>query len=95
MRLQLLTGGGDFVDNVVEVVGSGEASACASRVANGAEANDHLLDLLPRKQFDEVAHAHDHAVAHKAVALVGEVKVRQFDILGLDVLPDIHLRPVT
>ena len=68
--------------------------AGAGHVAHGAVAHDHALDGLVRAVGQERAGGEPHAVAAEHVALVGEVDGRHLQVLALDVLPDVHLRPV-
>src|ERR687898_542754 len=63
-------------------------------VADGAEADGALLDLLAVEQRDPRRLGQPHAVALEHPLGVGEVDGRQLDVLGGDVLPDVELGPV-
>ncbi len=89
------TGGGDFGDDVFEGTGLGFHGTGASRISDCAEANRTGFGLFFRKELNEVSFGEKGAIAFKDFPLVREIEVGQLDVFEADVLPDVHLCPVT
>jgi len=88
---------GDFGDDFVNRAGGGFDGAGAGGIADGAEADGHLLDLglfFVEQRNDAGAGVEELAVAVDDFALMAEVERGEWDVLLADVLPDVHLGPV-
>src|SRR4051812_24665473 len=85
---------GDLADDLVDRLRVGDDAAGARHVADRAEANGGRERILALHPLDVVGGGVEHAVTPEHVALVREVDDRQLELLALDVLPDVELRPV-
>src|SRR4051794_8408457 len=85
---------GDLVDDVRERHGGGLDGAGAAHVADGAVAHQGVERVLAGQALDVVGDGVEHPVAAEDLALVRQVDVRDFQVLGHDVLPDVELGPV-
>jgi len=67
-------GGGHFVDDLIDGVGLGDGSACASHITDGSEADSHVFNFFIRKRRDGVRNGQESALAVDDLALVTEVE---------------------
>src|SRR3954468_18247221 len=87
-------GPGDLVDDVGQRDRGRLDRARAAHVADRAVAHERAEDVLLGQALDVVGGRVEHAVAAEDLALVGEVDVRDLELLAHDVLPHVELRPV-
>src|SRR3954464_3789426 len=87
-------GPGDLVDDVGQRDRGRLDRARAAHVADRAVAHERAEDVLLGQALDVVRGGVEHPVAAEDLALVGEVDVRDLELLGHDVLPDVELGPV-
>ena len=84
-----------FLDDFGERGGGGVDGAGERIAAEGAEPHPPHLRLLTRIQGQEVVVEHDHhAIAPHDRPLGGKVERHDRNLLEVDVLPDVELRPV-
>src|SRR4029079_1158948 len=81
-------GDGDLVDDLGDRVRVGLDAAGQRQVADGTEAHGAFLDLFALAERVELALGQQHAVALEYAALVGEVDLRDLDVLLAEVVPD-------
>src|SRR4051812_19637516 len=84
----------DLADHGVDRCGVTQHAPCAGHIAHGPETNGRGEGLLVRVALHEARDGVEHAVAPEHLAVVGEVDLRQLEVLARDVLPHVELRPV-
>src|SRR3954447_6745915 len=88
------TGRCDLADDLVDCLRVRDHAAGARHVADRPEAHGRGERILALHALDEVGARIEHPVAAKDLAFVCEVDLRKLELLALDVLPHIELRPV-
>ena len=84
---------GDLGDHVLELGRLAAHRAGHGHVADRAVADLRLEDLLAVAGLEPLRLGQQHPVALEHAAVVGEVDRRQLELLALDVVPDVELRP--